>query len=67
MAKLRAFLAFWYDFIVGDDWRVAVTVAATLAVTVVVDRLTGTAPWWIMVAAVVLALPASVDRAIRKA
>ncbi len=40
VAKLRAFLAFWYDFIVGDDWRVAVTVAATLAVTVVVDRLT---------------------------
>ncbi len=67
MAKLRAFFAFWYDFIVGDDWRVAVTVAAALAVSVVVDRLTGTAPWWIVVAAVVLALPASVYRAVRKA
>jgi hypothetical protein len=67
VTKLRAFLAFWYDFIVGDDWRVAVTVAAALAVTVVVDRLTRTAPWWIVVAAVVLALPASVYRAIRKA
>ncbi|MDP9164619.1 MAG: hypothetical protein M3O32_00875 [Actinomycetota bacterium] len=67
MAKLRAFLAFWYDFIVGDDWRVAVTVAAALVVSVVVDRLTGTAPWWIVVAAVVLALPASVYQAIRKA
>lgn len=67
VAKLRAFFAFWYDFIVGDDWRVAVTVAAALAVSVVVDRLTGTAPWWIVVAAVVLALPASVYRAVRKA
>ena len=30
---LRSFGAFWYDFIVGDDWRGAAAVALTLAVT----------------------------------
>ena len=25
-SRLRAFLRFWYDFVVGDDWRVAVAV-----------------------------------------
>ncbi len=22
-ARVKAFAAFWYDFVVGDDWRVA--------------------------------------------
>jgi hypothetical protein len=26
-------LRFWYDFIVGDDWRVALAVVAALALT----------------------------------
>jgi hypothetical protein len=30
---LRSFGAFWWDFIVGDDWRVAAGVVAALAVT----------------------------------
>jgi hypothetical protein len=25
-----AFLRFWYDFIVGDDWRIAVGIVAVL-------------------------------------
>lgn len=33
IARLRAFGAFWYDFVVGDDWRVAVAVVAALAIT----------------------------------
>jgi hypothetical protein len=63
--KLRAFLEFWYDFVVGDDWRVAMTVALALAATIVADRLTGVAPWWILVAAVAVALPASIYRVTR--
>lgn len=65
MAKLRAFLAFWYDFVVGDDWRVASTVVVALCITVIVDHITGSAPWWIPVGAVVIALPASVYRVMR--
>ncbi|MFN8521038.1 MAG: hypothetical protein U0667_17000 [Chloroflexota bacterium] len=32
MRWLRAFGAFWYDFIVGDDWRIAASVVGVLAV-----------------------------------
>jgi hypothetical protein len=31
--RIKAFGRFWYDFIVGDDWRVAVAVVAALALT----------------------------------
>jgi hypothetical protein len=29
---LKAFGRFWYDFIVGDDWKIAVAVVVALAV-----------------------------------
>jgi len=32
-ARLKAFAFFWYDFIIGDDWRVALGVVLTLALT----------------------------------
>ena len=31
MAIVRAFFRFWYDFIIGDDWRIAAGVVAALA------------------------------------
>ena len=31
---LKAFGRFWYEFIIGDDWKIAVSVVAALAVTV---------------------------------
>ena len=31
--RIRAFCAFWYDFIVGDDWLVALGVTLALAIT----------------------------------
>jgi hypothetical protein len=66
MSKIRAFFAFWYDFIVGDDWRVALSVVLALGVTVAVDQLTGHASWWILVVAVVAVLPFSVYRVTRR-
>jgi uncharacterized membrane protein len=60
--RLRAFGAFWYDFVVGDDWRVAVVVIAALAVTYGVSK-SSIPAWWIMPAAVALILPASLWRA----
>ncbi|WP_029135485.1 hypothetical protein [Nakamurella lactea] len=30
---LKAFGQFWYDFIIGDDWKIAVSVILALAAT----------------------------------
>ncbi|HEU5356240.1 MAG TPA: hypothetical protein VFU65_17335 [Actinocrinis sp.] len=65
IARLKAFGAFWYDFIVGDDWRVAVFVVAALAITFAVSK-SSVPAWWILPAAVVLVLPWSLWRARRK-
>ena len=32
MNALKAFGRFWYDFIVGDDWKIAVAVTSALTV-----------------------------------
>lgn len=65
LAKLRAFGAFWYDFVIGDDWRVAVGVVVAFAATYGVAR-GGTAAWWIVPVAVALLLPMSLWSAIRR-
>jgi hypothetical protein len=63
--RVRAFLAFLYDFVIGDDWRIAVGVVAGLAVTWAVSQ-TSVPSWWIMPAVLVILLPASLWRATRK-
>jgi hypothetical protein len=30
MRFVKAFFQFWYDFIIGDDWKIAVAVVAVL-------------------------------------
>nr|WP_238342314.1 hypothetical protein [Actinopolymorpha rutila] len=62
---MRAFGAFWYDFVVGDDWRVAVAVVLALAVTAGVAH-TQTSSWWVMPVAVGIVLPWSLWRARRR-
>ena len=62
IARLRAFGAFWYDFIVGDDWRVAIAVIAALSITYGVSR-THLAAWWVVPVALVVVLPLSLRRA----
>ncbi|MCF6475422.1 hypothetical protein FAF44_44775 [Nonomuraea sp. MG754425] len=32
MGFIRGFGQFWYDLIVGDDWKIAVAVVVTLAI-----------------------------------
>jgi hypothetical protein len=34
MRFLRGFARFWYDFVIGDDWKIAATVVAVLLVGV---------------------------------
>jgi hypothetical protein len=66
MRWVFAFVRFWYDFIVGDDWLIAVGVVAAIAVTALIaDR--GVAAWWVMPLAVVALLVGSLRRALRSA
>jgi hypothetical protein len=62
MTKVRAFGAFWYDFLIGDDWRVAVGVVGALAATYGVSRTTIPA-WWILPVALAVLLPLSLWQA----
>ncbi|MGH3159493.1 MAG: hypothetical protein ACRDNF_23365 [Streptosporangiaceae bacterium] len=63
-SRARAFLAFVYDFVVGDDWRIAVGVVAGLALTYAISR-TSVPAWWLLPALLVLLLPASLWLAVR--
>src|SRR6266568_1920986 len=65
-ARVRAFGAFVYDFVIGDDWWVAAGVAAALVVTYLLAHAASVAAWWLIPAVVVLLLPVSLWRAIRK-
>ena len=63
MRWLRAFGRFWYDFIVGDDWRGAVAVALALAATALLVHVAGVNAWWLMPVCVIAALGWSLRRA----
>jgi len=60
---LRSFGMFWYDFIVGDDWRGAAVVAAALAVTALLVHGAGLNVWWLLPLCVIAALGWSLRRA----
>jgi hypothetical protein len=64
MSYLRTFGLFWYDFIVGDDWRVALGAAAAIIVTFALAH-HGTNWWWVLPLAVAVVLTASVSVAAR--
>jgi uncharacterized membrane protein len=60
---LRSFGAFWYDFIVGDDWRGAAAVVLALAATALLVHVAGVNAWWLMPVCVIAALGWSLRRA----
>jgi hypothetical protein len=64
VSRIVACLRFLWDFVVGDDWRVAVGVATAIAVTALVSDARVTA-WWILPVAVAALLSASVLSASR--
>lgn len=61
---LRNFLAFAYDFVVGDDWLVAAGVVAGLAITYALSR-TAVPAWWLLPLVLAVLLPLSLWRAAR--
>ena len=62
MNRIKAFGAFWYDFVIGDDWRIAAGVVVALGLTAAIAGTT-VAAWWVLPVAVLLLLGASVWRA----
>jgi hypothetical protein len=66
MSRLRSFGHFWWDFVIGDDWLVAVLVAAAIGATAMLAA-AGVAAWWLLPLAVLFILWLSLRRAIRSA
>jgi hypothetical protein len=64
MRYVVAFGRFWWNFIVGDDWRVAAGLAVAFAGTWVLTH-HGITAWWLLPPAVVLLLVGSVVREAR--
>jgi len=58
---LRSFARFWWNFIVGDDWRVAAGLVVAFVLTWVLTH-HGVNAWWLLPAAVVLLLADSLRR-----
>jgi hypothetical protein len=56
-----AFARFVWDFIVGDDWRVAAGVTIAIATTAALATTT-LATWWIIPVAVALLLASTLHR-----
>ena len=66
MTWLARFGRFWWEFVIGDDWLVAVLVALAIGATAIVAA-AGVAAWWLLPLAVPLVLWLSLRRAIRSA
>ena len=64
MRWIESFLRFLWDFVVGDDWRIAAGVVVALGVTALVADTTVSA-WWVLPLGVVLVLGLSVWSASR--
>ena len=64
MKYLKGFFHFWYDFIVGDDWTIAVVVVIAVGVTAALAQVTSAA-WVVLPLAVASILAFSVWRVAR--
>ena len=62
MSRIEGFFRFLWDFVVGDDWRIAAAVVMALGATAVAAG-AGAGAWWILPLAVAGILGLSVARA----
>jgi hypothetical protein len=65
MKYIVGFGRFWYDFIVGDDWRIAVLVLGALAIVFALAH-NAMNVWWLLPLVVFVALTISLLRETRK-
>ena len=65
MRRIRAFAHFWWDFVVGDDWRTAAGVVLAIGATALLVHAGSIDAWWLMPAAVASVLWLSLRRATR--
>jgi hypothetical protein len=63
MSRVKAFGRFWYDFVVGDDWVIAVVVVLAVTATALLAHLTSFPAWVVMPAAAAGVLAVSIRRA----
>ena len=62
---IKAFVGFWIDFIIGDDWTVAAAIAlALLATWGLVEA--DVSAWWLLPLAVLAATVRSLRQAVRR-
>ena len=61
MNALRRFGRFWWDFVVGDDWRAALGLLIAIGTTAALVA-AGVDAWWLMPIAVVVVLALSLRR-----
>jgi hypothetical protein len=61
---MRRFAHFWWDFVVGDDWRAAAGIVLAIGVTAALVA-AGVDAWWLMPSAVAAVLWLSLRREAR--
>jgi hypothetical protein len=61
MSALRRFGTFWWDFVIGDDWRIALGVVIALGCAALL-RAVDVSAWWVVPVAVALLLYVSLRR-----
>ena len=61
MSRVQGLARFLWDFVIGDDWRIAAGVTLALGITAAVAG-TSWSAWWILPLAVAGLLAASVFR-----
>jgi len=66
MNWLKRFGRFWWEFVIGDDWRVAALAALGIGATAALVA-AGVNAWWLLPLVVPVALWLSLRRAIRSA
>jgi hypothetical protein len=55
MSRLRRFGHFWWDFVIGDDWRLAAGAAVALGLTALLSH-HGVGATWIITPVIVVSI-----------